>query len=131
MIIFGVLTYRNMRTLKRTAEFSNADRQLVIMVGLQVILALVATFPYGSYNVYALVTANTVKSAEHSGRDLFFVSVTTLISISHFGVSRSACPLTTKAVNFVPGKLLHLFSRFTSVPREIPATYSPSPLANQ
>lgn len=90
MIIFGILTYRNMHTLKRTAELSNADRQLVIMVGLQVILALVATVPYGSYNVYALITANMMKTSEQVGRDLFIVSVTTMISISHFGVSVSS-----------------------------------------
>ena len=76
MITFGLLTYHNMRRLKRTAELSNADSQLATMVFLQVILALIATVPYGSYNVYALITANMVKGQEQATRDVFCISVT-------------------------------------------------------
>ena len=121
MMIFGILTYRNMRLLKRTAELSNADRQLVIMVGLQIILALLATIPYGSYQVYALATASIVKSAEQSGRDLLFVSVTTMISISHFGVSTilSLSFIINDVYHLLLGKLLYFFSRIESFPSKI------------
>lgn len=125
MITFGLLTYRNMRSLKRTAEVFNVDSQLAIMVFLQVILALIATFPYGSYNVYALVTANMVKSQEQATRDVFIVSVTTLISISHFGVSDPCIFFSLiESVFKSLGKLLRIPRGLKSVSRKMQASPS-------
>ena len=125
MTTFGFLTYRNMRSLKRTAELSNADSQLAIMVFLQVILALIATFPYGSYNVYALATANMVKSEEQATRDVFIVGVTTLISISHFGVSvRYIFFALIESVFKSVGKLLRIPRGVESLSRKMQASPS-------
>ena len=125
MITFGLLTYRNMRSLKRTTELSNADSQLAIMVFLQVILALIATFPYASYNIYALATANMVKGQDQATRDVFIVSVTTLTSISHFGVSvRCIFFVLIGSVFKSVGKLLRIPRGIKPVSRKMQASPS-------
>ena len=87
LIIFGILTFRNIRKLIIRVQLSNADRQIAVMVCLQVILALIGTVSYGTYNIYQTITAKNIKDSVQVGKDSLFLSVAALISICHFGVN--------------------------------------------
>ncbi|CAF1609409.1 unnamed protein product [Rotaria magnacalcarata] len=60
-IVFGFLTYRNVsQSVGLTHQ--HADRQLVNMLCMQIILILITTIPYGFLHLYSLETSKIIKS---------------------------------------------------------------------
>jgi hypothetical protein len=45
-----------MDQLINTGQLNGADRQLVVMICLQLILVVISTISYGIYNTYTLIT---------------------------------------------------------------------------
>ncbi|CAF2374495.1 unnamed protein product [Rotaria sp. Silwood2] len=78
---------RNMRRLAKSGQLAGADRQLIKMVCLQLILVVLAAIPYGIYNTYILSTSNKSKNAEQTDRDLLFLTTTSLLGLFNFGGS--------------------------------------------
>ena len=85
MIIFGYLTFRNIRQTTALNE-QRADRQLARMICMQVILVAVSEIPYGIYNAYSLSTAGVVKNADRLDKELFAYIVTALMAYGNFAV---------------------------------------------
>ena len=56
MCVFGCLTYRNIRQTRALAE-QHADRQLVKMIFIEVVLVVISVIPYGIIGIYGLATA--------------------------------------------------------------------------
>jgi hypothetical protein len=61
--VFGCLTYRNIRQTRVLAE-QHADRQLVKMILIEIILVVISATPYSINGIYDLVTANIVKDED-------------------------------------------------------------------
>ena len=89
LIIFGFLAYRNIRHLTNTRQLNGSDRQLVLMVCLQLILVIVSTAPFGAYNTYILATSSMIKTTEQLDQDFLFLTITSLFGVFNFGVSFS------------------------------------------
>lgn len=87
MITFGMLAYHNIRLIRNTTQLNNADRQLTIMVCMQVIIVVISVASYGGYNVYSLATTNVYKDAEQKSKDLMALTVTSLSAFLNYGVS--------------------------------------------
>lgn len=77
-----------MRLIRNTAQLNNADRQLTIMICMQVIIVVISVASYGSYNVYSLITANTYKDADQKGKDLVALTVTSLSAFLNYEVNK-------------------------------------------
>jgi hypothetical protein len=60
MVIFGYLTYRNIHLTRVLAE-QQADRQLVRMILIQVLLVVICIVPYGINSIYSLITSGVSK----------------------------------------------------------------------
>lgn len=86
MVTFGILAYRNMRSLANTAQHIRADHQLTTMICMQVIIVVISVAGYGAYNVYALATAAVPKDGEQRGKDLVAFTVTSLSAFLNYGV---------------------------------------------
>ncbi|CAF3779201.1 unnamed protein product [Rotaria sp. Silwood1] len=86
-VTFGFLAYKNMRQLTHARQLPGADRQLVIMVCLQLLFVVVEAIPFGSYNTYILLTSNRKKDAEQMDKDFLFLTVTSLLGSFNFGSS--------------------------------------------
>ena len=88
---FGYLTYRN---VSRSAGLVNlnADRQLTVMVCMQIILIILSTIPYGIYQIYYLSTQKTVKSPQRQMLEYFFYAAASLSSYTYGCVSRTRWP---------------------------------------
>ncbi|CAF3401571.1 unnamed protein product [Rotaria socialis] len=86
-IIFGFLTYRNVsQSVGLTHQ--HADRQLVNMLCMQIILILITTIPYGLLHLYSLVTFKIVKNknATRSITELFIFTIINLNTYIYTGV---------------------------------------------
>jgi hypothetical protein len=90
MIIFGLLAFRNIRTLaSRQVNFVRLgrDRQLTAMALSQVLVQLITSVPYIIVNIYSQNT--TTSDPVLAARNQLLVSVTLMISYLQFGVSCS------------------------------------------
>ena len=63
MVVFGCLTYRNMRQIK-TLTGQNDDCQLTQMVLIQVIVIVICFIPRDNHYPYSLITSASVKNAD-------------------------------------------------------------------
>jgi hypothetical protein len=86
MVMFGYLTYRNIHLTRGLAE-QQADRQLVRMVLIQVLLVVVSILPYGIYSAYSLVTSGMIKSTDQLQREYFAAIVISLVPYFYYAVS--------------------------------------------
>jgi hypothetical protein len=64
LIIFGILTYRNIRIVANRRQQYQYDRQFTKIVSLQICLILISVFPCTIYHIYQLSTKNIVKSSK-------------------------------------------------------------------
>ena len=87
MIIFGLLGYKNIRTLGDRGQLQGNDRQLALMVCGQVVLVIVTTVIYAVFNVYLVTTASVNKSIERLYIEYFIGSVIEVESFVGAGVS--------------------------------------------
>ena len=86
MFIFGCLTYRNIRQIKGLLR-QYADRQLVKMTLIQLILVLISMIPFGINNSYNLITNGMIKQLDQSLKEAFALRIFTLTSYLYYIVS--------------------------------------------
>ena len=98
MLIFGVLTIRNVRQLKRRVGDNNIiqqenlnnrrsfDYQLSLMIRVQLGVYILCNLPYASYLLYVVFTTNSVKSSFQTGIDnLYMIFAYLLVYINFAG----------------------------------------------
>ena len=85
ILVFGYLTYRN---ITRSIALSNqqADRQLAIMVCMQILLIVFTVIPYAAHHIYSLITANTAKDSHRLAIELFVMTIVSLNTYVYSGV---------------------------------------------
>ncbi|CAF1368267.1 unnamed protein product [Rotaria sp. Silwood1] len=81
--IFGYLTYRNIRQTTVLAG-QQADRQLVKMVLLQIILIIISNTPLGGLYTYILITTGVIKSQEQQLQEYSVLLLINLIGSIYF-----------------------------------------------
>ncbi|CAF1638437.1 unnamed protein product [Adineta ricciae] len=86
MIVFGGLTYRNIR-LTRVPAQQHADRQLLRMILFQILLISLSILPYGINSTYRLITSTNPKSTDQQLRETFVTTVVTLVTYFYFSGS--------------------------------------------
>ncbi len=86
MIVFGCLACRNIRRTICLAE-QHADRQLIRMVLIQVVLVIISNIPFSSYNFYSLITANTTKDVNRQMKEYLAETILSLLNYSYYVVS--------------------------------------------
>ena len=85
MFVFGCLTYRNIRQTIVLAE-QHADRQLVKMILIQVVLVVISVTPYGINGIYGLATAGIVKNEDQQEKESFALTIVTVLSYCYYAV---------------------------------------------
>jgi hypothetical protein len=85
MVIFGYLTYRNIHLTRVLAE-QQADRQLVRMILIQVVLVVICITPYGIYSVYGLITSGVSKDTNRLIIEIFVLTIISLIPYIYYAV---------------------------------------------
>ncbi|CAF1072261.1 unnamed protein product [Adineta steineri] len=83
MLIFGGLTYRNMRLSKALVE-QHADRQLTKMIIIQVMLVIISMTPYGILDIYTLITSKYIKSTDQLQQEAFAQTIFVLVSYIYY-----------------------------------------------
>ncbi|CAF4293699.1 unnamed protein product [Rotaria magnacalcarata] len=78
MTIFGILTYRNIGKIATLGRLY-IDRQITIVIFMQVLLAFISLTPYGIYNTYAVITSNLQKSPDRKVKENIVSNTTYLI----------------------------------------------------
>ncbi len=85
MVIFGYLTYRNISRTIILAE-QQADRQLVRMILIQVVLVVISMTPFGTYIIYALITTKVIKGPDRLLKEYFSEIILILVSYFYYVV---------------------------------------------
>jgi hypothetical protein len=85
MIIFGWLTYRNIRQTRVLAEL-HADRQLIRMTLTHVVLVVISLLPYGIYNTYSLITTTTIKDSDRQLKEYFAYAIFSMVTYLYYVV---------------------------------------------
>jgi fumarate reductase subunit D len=83
MLVFGSLTYRNIRRTRALAE-QQADRQLTKMVLMQIILVVISMIPFGIFTAYSLITAGVSKSIDQLTKEYFVLIILVLASYLYY-----------------------------------------------
>ena len=78
MVTFGYLAYRNINQTRVLAE-QRADRQLMRMTLVQIILVLISFIPFGTNNAYGLITSSVSKDTNRLMIENFSTTVTALV----------------------------------------------------
>ncbi|CAF3415978.1 unnamed protein product, partial [Rotaria sp. Silwood2] len=82
-MIFGYLNYRNIHQTTVLAE-QQADRQVVKMVLLQIILIIISNTSLGGLNTYGLITTGVIKSQEQQLQEYCALLLINLIVSIYF-----------------------------------------------
>ncbi|UJR12031.1 hypothetical protein I4U23_016209 [Adineta vaga] len=83
MIMFAFLTYRNIRQTRVLAE-QRADRQLIKMTFLQIILSFFYCIPLASLYAYLIITTEDVRSPDRLSKEYYaHAIISTEVSIYH------------------------------------------------
>lgn len=85
MVIFGILAYRNIRQTIVLAN-QHVDRQLTIMVCIQVVLILISLSPWAIHTIYAIATARVYKDSERIALESLIYTVDYIIGSLAYGV---------------------------------------------
>lgn len=85
MIVFGCLTYRNIRQTPVLAEH-NADRQLTRMTFFQVIFVIICLTPYSINSAYTLITEKVAKDTNQLQKENFVLTIVTLVTYCYYSV---------------------------------------------
>ncbi|CAF2835202.1 unnamed protein product [Rotaria sp. Silwood2] len=85
-MIFGYLTYRNIHQTTVLAE-QQADRQVVKMVLLQIILIIISNTSLGGLNTYGLITTGVIKSQEQQLQEYCALLLINLIVSIYYAAS--------------------------------------------
>jgi hypothetical protein len=117
MIVFGCLTYRNLRQRIVLAE-QHADRQLTQMILIQVVLIIVSLTPYGTNSTYRLITNNINKNVDRQVTENLITTIVTMISYLYYIVCIFNVLLNTLKYIFHElflGKFLYVFHIIKSI----------------
>ena len=79
MVVFGYLVYRNVSRVVTLAQH-NVDRQLTIMVCMQIFLAIFSRTPNGIFFAYNTITTGVSRNANQAGIELLISSITNLLA---------------------------------------------------
>ena len=120
-IIFGYLTYRNISQSVGLSH-QHADRQLALMVCMQIFLIVAATIPYGLYHFYSFSTRNTVKGPSRLTTELLLSTIFSLNTYVYSGVSSSSLQRANRSV-LVSGKFLRVSGIVESLSSHGEASY--------
>lgn len=113
-VLFGYLTYRNISQSVGLSS-QHADRQLAVMVCMQVVLIIMATIPYGLYHFYSFLTRNTVKGPSRLTTELILSTIFSLNPYIYSGVSSQSLGWTSHSTLF-SGEFLRVSGIIQSVP---------------
>jgi hypothetical protein len=86
-LIFGYLTYRNIHLTRVLAE-QQADRQLVRMTLIQVVLVVICITPYGVNSAYSLITSGVSKDANRLIKESFASTIFALVPYVYYAVCK-------------------------------------------
>ncbi|CAF4192353.1 unnamed protein product, partial [Adineta steineri] len=86
MIIFGYLTYRNIHLTRILAQ-QQADRQLIRMTLIEVVLVVFTITPYGINNAYSLASAGVAKNADRLMSEYFASTMISLLTYFYYAGS--------------------------------------------
>lgn len=86
LTVFGSLAYRNMKNVTIVSHL-RADRQLAILVFIQIFLTLIGLTPYGIYSAYKIATINDVKTYDQQVKEALAGNITYLMGSLTYGVS--------------------------------------------
>ncbi|CAF1238727.1 unnamed protein product [Adineta ricciae] len=84
--VFGILTYRNIRTLKATNQLQRAERQLTHMIFGQLIVIISPIMIYVAYFIYASSMTTLNKTTEQNAFEYFIYNVVNIIFAFIYGV---------------------------------------------
>jgi hypothetical protein len=82
MIVFGYLAYRNIR-LTEVLAGEHADRQLIRMTQIQVMLVMISVVPYLILSIYNVITTGVAKDASRQQDEYFASTIINLITYLH------------------------------------------------
>jgi hypothetical protein len=85
MVIFGCLAYRNIHQTRPLAE-QQADRQMMRMVLIQIVLVVISNTPFGAFSAYELITAGVTKDFNRLMKETLAELILELISYSIYVV---------------------------------------------
>jgi len=85
MVIFGWLTYRNIRQIKSLVR-QYVDRQLARMTLIQVLLVVISITPFGINSAYGLITSKINKDKDRRLKESFATTIFILISYFYYVV---------------------------------------------
>lgn len=85
MIIFGYLSYQNIR-LTRTLADLHADRQVTRMILIETTLVVISYVQYGINGAYTLITSHMQKGAHRVEIENFASTIANLMCYIYFSV---------------------------------------------
>ncbi|UJR19850.1 hypothetical protein I4U23_022983 [Adineta vaga] len=83
-ILFGSLTYRNIRTLKNLRQLQGADRQFIYMIFGQIVATVTPIIPSAVFYVYSS-SAIYVNQAATKGVDYFIYNILNTLAVLFYG----------------------------------------------
>ena len=79
LIITGLLTYRNIRSIAGTQLRGTFQRNLTSMILLQTIVVVIPIIPFAIINIYQTVTSSVVKSSYRLGQEALASNITNIV----------------------------------------------------
>jgi len=91
MLLFSLLTIRNVKQLKRRVQNpitnTNYEYQLVLMITVQQLIYFISSFPFVSYLIYDMFTMNTTKSSVQSAIDGLYMTIVYMLIHINFSAT--------------------------------------------
>jgi hypothetical protein len=85
MLVFGCLTYRNIHQTIVLAQ-QKADRQLMRMVLIQIVLVVFSMAPFGIYVAYDIITTGVKKDLDRQLKEYFALTILVLVTYFYYVV---------------------------------------------
>jgi hypothetical protein len=92
MVSFGYLTYRNIHLTRGLAN-QHADRQLIRMTLIQVVLVVICYGPYGISTAYSVITLGISQDANQAMIESFVGTIIILLSYIYYSVGLFFCEI--------------------------------------
>ncbi|CAF1285915.1 unnamed protein product [Adineta steineri] len=126
LIIFGILTYRNISLLRNARNRDEAHRHLTSMILLHIIFIVFGTLPYAFYYTYSAITLFTAKTTDRKDLETCISNIVAVIlycpNSCAFLVYYVASATYQKQVK----KFLHIPDRATQIAPVPSATIEPN-----
>ena len=112
-IVFGILAYRNMHSLKRSRQLQKADRHLFYMIFGQITATVLPAIPSAVFNVYS-PSAISLNQAAEKDIDYFAYNLLNLFCVLCYGVNKENSLFDRFLIEFslFLEHFLHLYHRF-------------------